>query len=295
MRIPPLMLGTVQVGMPYGIGAARGGIGAAEAEAILDEAWARGVRALDTARAYGEAEAVIGRWLRARKPAPAPFIVSKFPPLAAGGGADAVARALDATLRELNLGRIDLYLAHRGADLLEPGIADALAACVAGGKIGAYGASIYDAAEGQSLLGIEGLSALQLPLHLANTEAADSGLLEAAARRGIAVFARSVFLQGLLLAAPDALDPHLAAAAPALRTLEQLAQRSGTTRAALALAAVRTLPSVASIVVGVDSAAQLREILAAEAQLVDPQAVAEALAIGRSFPRTLADPRHWKQ
>src|SRR5689334_13595795 len=117
--------------MPYGLGAARHGIGAAAAEAILDEAWSRGIRALDTARAYGEAEAVIGRWLRTRKPAPMPFIVSKFPPLPVDGGADAVGRALDATLRDLGVERIDLYLAHRGADLLEPGIADALAACIA--------------------------------------------------------------------------------------------------------------------------------------------------------------------
>ncbi len=294
MRVPALTLGTVQLGMPYGIGEARGGIGAGAAEAILDEAWARGIQGLDTARAYGEAEALIGRWLRARRPQPPPFIVSKFPPLAAGDGADAVARALDATLRDLGLERVDLYLAHRGADLLEPGVADALVRFVTSGKIGAFGASIYDAAEGLRLLDIPGLAALQLPLHLANMEAADSSLLESAARRGVAVFARSVFLQGLLLAVPERLDRRLAAAAPTLQALDRLAQRSGTTRAALALAAVRTLPSVASIVVGVDSAAQLGEILSALAQPVDRPTVAAALAIGRDFPRELADPRQWK-
>jgi len=292
--LPPLMLGTAQLGMPYGLGAARAGIGEPAARAILDEAWARGIRGLDTARAYGDAEARVGRWLSGRPLARRPFVVSKFPPLAEGERADAVEGALEATLRALGIGQIDLYLAHRGADLLRPGIAEALRAFVADGKIGAFGASIYDDDEGRSLLDVSGLAALQLPLHLANTAAARSGLLDAAARRGVAVFARSVFLQGLLLADPRALDPFFTAAAPALRRLEGLARRAGTTRAALAIAAVRALPAVASIVVGVDSVAQLAETLAAHAERLGRDAIDEALAIGRDFPRTLADPRRWK-
>lgn len=289
----PLVLGTAQLGMPYGLGAARGGLDEATAEAVLDEAWARGIRGLDTARAYGEAEARIGRWLRARRPEPPPFVVSKFPPLGDGDGADTVGRTLDATLQALGRERIDFYLAHRGEDLLRPGVADALAAAAAAGRIGAFGASIYGAEEGRALLGVPGLAALQLPLHLANIEAADSGLLAAAARRGVTVFARSVFLQGLLLAEAETLDRQFAAAAPALRELEALARRAGTTRAALALATVRALPGVAAIVVGVDSAAQIAPIVAAHARPVDRDAVAAALAIGRRFPSGLADPRRW--
>jgi aryl-alcohol dehydrogenase-like predicted oxidoreductase len=224
---------------------------------------------------------------------PAPFIVSKFPPLGEGERADGVETALAVSLRHLARDRIDVYLAHRGSDLLRPGVLDVLRAAAAAGKIGAFGASIYGADEGRSLLGIEDLTALQLPLHLANTAASDAGLLEAAARRGVSVFARSVFLQGLLLADPEALDRNFAAAAPVLARLEELARRAGTTRAALALAAVRALPAVAAIVVGVDSVSQLDETLAAQAAPVDRAAVSEALVIGRDFPPELADPRRW--
>jgi aryl-alcohol dehydrogenase-like predicted oxidoreductase len=294
-RIAPLMLGTAQLSMPYGFGAARAAIDEPAAHAILDAAWARGIRGFDTARAYGEAEARIGRWLRRRKPAPAPFIVSIFPPLGESESGDAVEAALAASLRQLARDRIDVYLAHRGSDLLRPGVIDVLRTLAAAGKIGAFGASIYGAEEGRSLLGIEDLTALQLPLHLANTAASDAGLLEAAARRGVAVFARSVFLQGLLLADPHALDRDFSAAAPALARLEDLARGAGTTRAALALAAVRALPAVAAIVVGVDSVAQLDETLAAHAAPVDRAAVSEALAIGRGFPPELADPRRWNR
>jgi aryl-alcohol dehydrogenase-like predicted oxidoreductase len=295
LSVPPLVLGTVQLGMPYGLGAARDGIGEAAAHAILDAAAARGVRGLDTARAYGEAEARIGRWLGQRKLAPLPFIASKFPPLDAGDGADAVERALAQSLGHLGVAHIDLYLAHHGGDLLRPGVADALRARAAAGTIGAFGASIYAAEEAQALLDIDGVAALQLPLHLANTAAVDSGLLAAAARRGVAIFARSVFLQGLLLGDPRALDPQFAGAASALERLEMLARRAGTTRAALALAAVRTLPAVAAIVVGVDNAAQLAETLAAYEQRIDRETVSAACAIGRDFPEALADPRRWQR
>lgn len=291
--LPPLMLGTVQLGMPYGLGAARGGIDEPAAHAILDAAWARGIRGLDTARAYGEAEARIGRWLRRCRPSPAPFIVSKFPPLGESERADAVEAALLASLRLLARDRIDFYLAHRGSDLLRPGVLAVLRDLTAAGKIGGFGASIYGAEEGRSLLGIEDLTALQLPLHLANTAASDARVLEAAARRGVSVFARSVFLQGLLLADPHTLDRNFFAAAPVLVRLEDLARRAGTTRAALALSAVRALPAVAAIVVGVDSVAQLDETLAAHTAPVDRATVSEALAIGRDFPPELADPRRW--
>jgi aryl-alcohol dehydrogenase-like predicted oxidoreductase len=295
LSVPPLVLGTVQLGMPYGLGAARDGIGEAAAHAILDAAAAQGIRGLDTALAYGEAEARIGRWLGQRKPEPLPFLVSKFPPLAAGEGAEAVERALAQSLGHLGVAHIDLYLAHHGGDLLRPGVADALRACAAARTIGAFGASIYAAEDAQDLLDVEGLAALQLPLHLANTAAADSGLLAAAARRGVVIFARSVFLQGLLLGDPRTLDPQFAGAAPALERFEALAWRAGTTRAALALAAVRALPAVAAVVVGVDSAAQLAETLAAHEQRVERETVAAALAIGRDFPAELADPRRWQR
>lgn len=46
------------------------------AHALLDAAWAEGVRAFDTARSYGEGEAFLGRWLAERGHAPAETFVS---------------------------------------------------------------------------------------------------------------------------------------------------------------------------------------------------------------------------
>jgi len=295
VAVPPIMLGTAQLGMPYGLGAARRGLDEATAQNILDKAWRNGIRGIDTARAYGAAEARIGRWLKERAPAPMPLIVSKFPRLDGVEPARAVEDALALSLRALGVGRIDLYLAHYGADLLHPGVADSLRRCMAAGKIGVFGASVYDPEEAERLLEIPGLAALQMPLNIANTAAADSGLLAEASRRGIAIFARSIFLQGLLLCDAQARDARFSAATPALDRLEALARDTGISRAALALAAVRALPGIASIVIGVDSVAQLAETIAASNQRVDRATIDAALAIGRSLPTELADPRRWSR
>ena len=61
-----LALGTVQLGLDYGISNARGRVPEQEAFAILDRAVANGVRLFDTAAAYGNSEAVLGRWLRSQ-------------------------------------------------------------------------------------------------------------------------------------------------------------------------------------------------------------------------------------
>ncbi|MEN9561731.1 MAG: hypothetical protein RIQ56_1004, partial [Candidatus Parcubacteria bacterium] len=54
-----LVLGTVQLGMSYGIGNFSGQPSRAQALEIIDRAWEAGIRTFDTAAAYGEAEIVL--------------------------------------------------------------------------------------------------------------------------------------------------------------------------------------------------------------------------------------------
>ena len=56
-----LGLGTVQFGLPYGISNANGQTSAEEVKAILQAAAQHGISLLDTASAYGNAEAVLGK------------------------------------------------------------------------------------------------------------------------------------------------------------------------------------------------------------------------------------------
>lgn len=84
LRVTRLGLGLAAVGRPAYINAGRAGdlgddrsVEAMEARshAVLDAAWAAGVRYLDAARSYGYAERFLGSWLRARGIAPGAVVV----------------------------------------------------------------------------------------------------------------------------------------------------------------------------------------------------------------------------
>ena len=55
-----LILGTVQMGLPYGINNSTGKVSLEDSLEILDYAFENGIKTLDTAEAYGNAHEVIG-------------------------------------------------------------------------------------------------------------------------------------------------------------------------------------------------------------------------------------------
>ena len=68
-KISEISLGTVEIGMPYGI-PENGNIPAPDETStvrLLNDALDRGINFIDTARAYGESEAIIGRALHNRR------------------------------------------------------------------------------------------------------------------------------------------------------------------------------------------------------------------------------------
>src|SRR3989344_522680 len=58
-----LALGTVQLGVSYGVSNRIGRPSIEEIHAILNSAWHQGIRVLDTASSYGNAEQLIGEYI----------------------------------------------------------------------------------------------------------------------------------------------------------------------------------------------------------------------------------------
>ena len=96
-----------------------------------------------------------------------------------------------------------------------------------------------------------------------------------AARRGIAALQQG--------AAEEALA-HLARA---------IAGAAHMSSAALALASVLAEDGVASVVIGVTDADEMRANAQAAGQNVAPAAIAEARAAGQGLPLAMIDPRQW--
>jgi aryl-alcohol dehydrogenase-like predicted oxidoreductase len=158
VRVTRLILGCGNFG---GVGSAPAFFGRGEtreqAFALLDAAWEAGIRAFDTADAYGggRSETWIGEWLRTKGAAARDELVlstKTFNPMEEGadrGLAPArVRRQLESSLRRLGVERVDLYLAHDwDPDVPVAETAGVLDELVAAGKVGAYGLSNVDGAQ----------------------------------------------------------------------------------------------------------------------------------------------------
>ncbi len=106
-----LALGTVQFGLDYGISNNLGQTPIVEVEKILNYAYQKGIKTLDTAYAYGSSETVLGQLHKDRFD-----IVTKFMPESDGASIQA---QFEISLGRLSQKKIYGYLSHRPLDLLE--------------------------------------------------------------------------------------------------------------------------------------------------------------------------------
>ncbi len=269
---PRLALGTAQFGGHYGISNRDGRPDEREIAAILERASEAGIDMLDCATAYGGAEAIVGRWLGARRLR----VVTKVPAVqsavieASDGAAwlDVVAQSIE----RLRVEKLDSLLVHHAADFAKAGwqhLRDALATAQQRGWTARVGASIYDAEQLALVESRMNVEVVQLPLNVLDRRPIESGLLQRLATAGKEIHIRSVFLQGLLLMAPEELPGYFWAAREQIVGLQRRWQERGLSALAGCLAFVAQRTEVDRIVVGVNRRAELDEIIDAWRQAGD--------------------------
>lgn len=296
MKIARIALGTAQLGLNYGVTNSVGRVGLMETRCILRLCADRGIDTLDTAHAYGDSESIIGQCA----PPGAHFrIVTKTPKFTALDGAAAV-ELLKSTFRtslfRLRRGKIYALLVHNAADLLGPAgtaIWSAMQQFKSEGLVEKIGASVYEAGEIDRLLASRTVDLIQLPLSPLDRRLLDSGHIDALASAGIEIHARSLFLQGLLLADPCTIPEQLAPIASVVAELDRLCAKAGLSRLQAILAFASRQDAISRFVVGVTNAYELQGIiLAAErAELVKDFQVPQFFGIDPG----LLNPARWSE
>jgi len=249
-----LGLGTVQFGQPYGVSNTRGQVSPMEAAAILAGARNAGIRLLDTAANYGEAEAVLAKLDTAKF-----RIVSKTIGLKQGLD-QVIARARQSAAAL----KADTLLVHAAADLLSPdgdALWSALRHLSDDGVFRKIGISVYVADDPAALAARFRPDVMQLPFSLLDQRLLANGTLARLNELGVEVHARSLFLQGLFFL--ETLPEKLRHAAPHLGNTRAHLRDAGITPLAAALGFALSRPEIAFGLVGVTSAAELEEIIGA--------------------------------
>lgn len=294
-------LGTAQLGMEYGRVNDAGKPRRREAIEIVRQAIASGVRMIDTARGYGESEAVLGEALEGLKAT----VVTKLDV----SGLDAVAsevearrgaeESIEASCRALRSSRLDTVLLHNWRHRYEWRRAAwrRLLEFRDAGKIARLGASVYEPAEAMEALRDPDVEHLQIPMNVLDWRWKAAGVDRAITQRpGIVIHARSSFLQGILIH-PAERWPRVAGfdGGDCVRTLARLAREFGRESVAdLCLAYVRSLPWITSVVVGCETLRQLDDNLRwfSRAKLSADQCEELEHALQKA-PEELLNPSKW--
>jgi len=258
-KLSAFQLGTVQLGMKYGLGADSDKPSEETAFAMLDKAMELGVNNLDTANNYGDSQKVIGRWLcRRRAEGKAlPFVITKIGPLKHGSFdllRDDVLFQTEGCKKELGMEKLDCLMLHDFEDYEEDG--DALRKIFEEMKkegfcrtnaISAYSHHDY------GMIAASGFDATQVNLNVFDWSRIDDGGIQKIADAGMKIFVRSTFLQGLVFHTPEDLDPRMSFCAPTVKRWNELCREFDMEPSVLAMSFILSVPGITCAVLGCDT------------------------------------------
>lgn len=256
-------LGTVQLGMNYGLGDHTAKPSEAYAKGLLTRAAELGVNTLDTANNYGDSERVIGAWLADMPAEKRPYLISKIGPFDHSDKevlrAD-IRRQAQGCLDALGVSCLDMLMVHNFEDYERSPetVRECFAELKREGLIRMTGISAYSRHDYHAIAA-SGFDAVQIPLNVFDWGRIDDGGLQAMAQAGMMVFVRSVFLQGLVFMTPETLDPRMDFCLPYLNRFLAFCRELSLSPAALALSFVLSLEGVAAAVLGCQTVEQVEQ------------------------------------
>lgn len=258
-----LALGTVQFGLNYGVANTTGRVSAEDALAVLRRARESGMDVLDTAVAYGDSELILGELgVRSWK------IVSKLPPVPddCGNVTLWVKEQTLASIKRLGVSQLYGLLLHRPSQLLESfggALYEGLQAAKAEGLVTKIGVSVYAPSELTLLFAKHVFDLVQAPLSILDRSLVESGWAQKLKMAGVEIHARSAFLQGLLLMPADQRPSKFSPWAEVWSEWDRWLAEAGVSPLQACLRYVNGLACIDRVVIGVDSANQLNEIVKA--------------------------------
>lgn len=264
LKISKLTLGTVQLGLPYGIANKKGQPDCSSSHELLKSALEKGINTLDTARNYGNAEEVIGSFAAVEQ-----FnIVSKFKlsDVAMQDLSLAVKEAKESvktSCQTLKLEQIPICLFHKNKDQDAEAAARILPLVLDElqneGLINEGGISMYSPQELKAVKKWDKIRAIQVPINVFDTRLLKESRMSELMDNDVKVFARSIYLQGLITLDESSLSGALSFVKPFLVKLKSIAKTAGLGTKELAFAFVRDTPGISSLVIGAESSIQLEE------------------------------------
>ncbi|MFH2058497.1 MAG: aldo/keto reductase [Pseudomonadota bacterium] len=253
----PYVLGTVQLGMPYGI---QGVPQPSKEDAILivDRAWKHQIREFDTAQDYADSEKILGLAIDALEINDQALVSSKL----SSNGNDshqAIEMSLDKSLSLLRIPRLHCLMLHNESmlDLWSSSFSKSFKIFKQQGKIRFSGVSVYSPQRALQALETDGIDIIQLPTNIFDQRFEKTGIFKKAEQLSKQIYIRSIFLQGLLLMKVEDIPIRMAYSIPEIVKLDKICNEIGLSRSELVIGYLKhAFPNV-KLLFGVDSPDQV--------------------------------------
>lgn len=274
INISKMTLGTVQLGMNYGVNNTNGMPSEEQGFAILDAAYEGGVTVLDTSDDYGKSEAVIGKYLK-QNPDKHFDICTKFKVTeeTAKDIYGSLKSFAIASAKKLSIDRIPIFMSHTEKNFIDYGdkLIEALNELKKEGLIINSGISLSNKDAFEQIIESGGFDAVQIPMNILDNKQIKNGIIKKASEAGIAVFVRSVYLQGIffkkredfLVQNPNCpelkIEEMNEKVLPVIDRVRAMAEEHNMSVAQFALSFIKDTYGVDSLVLGSETPEQVKE------------------------------------
>ncbi|MCT4665391.1 MAG: GNAT family N-acetyltransferase [Flavobacteriales bacterium] len=255
ISVEKLALGTVQFGLDYGINNQKGKPTEARVFEILDQAFASGIRTLDTAEGYGTSMEVIGRYHQQSKNRFG--VITKYSSSMKNLD-DSFQKRVQKHLEVLKVDTLDAYLFHSFQDYkdhIEFNREDLLD-LQKEGKIQKIGVSVYTNEEIEEVIQDSLVSIIQVPFNMLDNTSKRNQVFKKAKDKNIEIHCRSIFLQGLFFKDLEWVEKQIPELFSGVQKIQSLSSNNLSIQD-LALNYVKQNRLIDKLVFGVDTKDQL--------------------------------------
>lgn len=258
-----LCLGTVQFGMKYGINNTLGKPSLQQSFEMLDTALDKDIKIIDTARAYGDAEEILGEYFKKNPQRKNVSVISKLAPNIIDPDENDVYRKIEKacldSLKRIGIEQLDGYLLHTPEYIYNEEIVRSLVKLKEKGYVRNIGVSIYNISEGAAAISSGVVDYIQLPYSVLDQRGIKTSFISDAKKAGIKIFTRSAFLQGLFFMQRERIPEHLKQVNVYLDIIDKLMIKYNVSLAELLINFVSSEENIDYLVFGVDTKDQLIE------------------------------------
>lgn len=251
------ILGTVQLGLEYGINNQSGKPSLENAFDILCKAFDNGIAMLDTAEAYGNSQEIIGKFQK-ENPDKNFKIITK---LAANHSLSKgkLINHIFNNCKILGTNQLYGYMFHNyqifKSDIK---LLDEFLLARKEGLLKKVGISLYTNSEVEDIIeNYSDFDFIQLPFNLFDNESKRKAVIEKAKRKGIEVHTRSAFLQGLFFRDSNTLPEKLQPLSSYMKMVENIKIQESLKTETLALQYVLQKEYIDYVLIGVENIQQL--------------------------------------